>query len=60
MKPEEAKRFLANLEPGEAEHILRENMISPGEYHQFQKRQAQLLYERLYPVTPSSENDFNA
>lgn len=59
MNSEEAGRFLANLGPGKADRILRENMISPGEYHQFQKRQAQLLYERLYPVTPSSESDFD-
>jgi hypothetical protein len=59
MNSEEAKQVLDNLWPGEAERILRENMISPGEYHQFQKRQAQLLYERLYPITPSSESDFD-
>lgn len=59
MNPEEARQVLANLWPGEAERILRENMISPSEYHQFQKRQAELLYERLYPVTPSTESDFD-
>lgn len=59
MNSEEAGRFLANLGPGKADRILQENMTSPSEYHQFQKRQDQLLYKRLYPVTPSTESDFD-
>lgn len=55
MNAEEAKQFLANLAPGEAERILRDNMISPGERYQFQKRQAQILYESLYLTAPHNQ-----
>lgn len=57
MTPEEVNLILSDFAPGETERILRDNIISPSEYRRFQKRQAELVQERLYPITPTSGKD---